>query len=66
MEFNYRQTNDAPVSVFELLYDMADIMLTKSNKLQEIRQRHSKASFFGVYRRILWSKLMYRIFGCFF
>ena len=55
MQFSHTQKPD--VSVFELLYNMAGTLLQKSNKLQELKEKQTKALFIGVYRRILWSEL---------
>ena len=55
MQFDHVQQSD--VSVFKLLYLMAGVMLEKSNKLQELKEKSTKVNFVGVYRRMLWSKL---------
>lgn len=55
MQFTHSQKPD--VSVFEMLYNMAGTLLQKSNKLQDIKEKQTKALFVGVYRRILWSEL---------
>ena len=55
MQFTH---SDRPmVSVFDLLYNMAGTLLQKSNKLQDLKEKQTRALFIGVYRRSLWSKL---------
>jgi len=56
VQFTHSQKPD--VSVFEMLYNMAGTLLQKSNKLQDIKEKQTKALFVGVYRRILWSELL--------
>jgi len=56
VQFDHVQQSD--VSVFKLFYLMAGVMLEKSNKLQELKEKNTKVKFIGIYRRMLWSKLL--------
>ena len=47
------------VSVFQLLYNMATIMVGRSNKLQDEKTKTVKIAFNVIYRRILWSEYLY-------
>ena len=50
VQFNHGLKSKSDVSVFQLLYHTASIMLKKSNEVQ------TKTNNINIYCRILWSK----------
>ena len=54
VQFSHGAKSD--VSVFQLLYNTATVMLTASNRLQEEKLKNANSIFNVVYQRILWSK----------
>ena len=58
VQFSHGAKSD--VSVFQLLYNTATVMLNTSNRLQ----KNAKSVSNVVYRRILWSKYFYMYIIC--
>ena len=54
VQFNHDAKSD--VSVFQLLYNTAIVMVKVSSRLQEEKLKYAKSIFNVIYRRILWSK----------
>ena len=54
VQFSHGAKSD--VSVFQLLYNTATVMLTTSGRLQEEKLKIAKSIYNIIYRRMLWSK----------